>query len=313
MRRLRYLVIFLLMGAGTVAEAGIGVDGIPATSVWYVHVDFAEMRSTEAGKPLYGWLQDEVLSDLREESGVDLDKEADTITAFSSVEDGTAIVIDGRISQETQDKALAMGAASGNLDRLGSGNRAYYRVKGDGRATEVAAEGEHGNYNVEFDSFDDGAYFSFAVKGKLIVTSTEKQMLAMLDNKGKVPAEKNPKGALIVLSAERSLMQAGVKADEVGEDVDWDSNILRNTEQAALLISDEAGKIAFEAQLVTTQKEMAESLASIVRGLISLQVFNDGIDPEIASFLQATSVTVSDRTLTIKVALDPAVVIATLE
>ena len=108
-------------------------------------------------------------------------------------------------------------------------------------------------------------------------------------------------------------MQAGARAGDLDEEVDWDSNILRNTEQAALLIADKAGKIAVEAQLVTTEKEMAEALASIVRGLISLQVFNDEMDPEIAGFLQNTSVEVSENKLTISVPLDAEAVVAAIE
>jgi hypothetical protein len=121
------------------------------------------------------------------------------------------------------------------------------------------------------------------------------------------------KGQLFVLSAERNLMQAGARTDEFDDDGDWDSNILRNTEQAALLIADQAGKIAIEAQLVTTEAEMAESLASIVRGLISLQVFNDDMDPDIANFLQNTDVDVDGNKLTISVVLDPEVVVAAIE
>jgi hypothetical protein len=124
---------------------------------------------------------------------------------------------------------------------------------------------------------------------------------------------KSEKGALFVMSAERNLVQAGARASDFGDEIGWNSNILRNTEQAALLIADRAGKIAFEAQLVTSEKEMADSLASIVRGLISLQVFNDDLDPEIAAFLQNTSVEVEDNKLTVKVALDADDVIAAIE
>ena len=42
-------------------------------------------------------------------------------------------------------------------------------------------------------------------------------------------------------------------------------------------------------------------------GLISLQVFNDDMDPEIADFLQNTDVDVDGNKLTISVALDPEV------
>ena len=107
-------------------------------------------------------------------------------------------------------------------------------------------------------------------------------------------------------------MQAGVQAGELGDEIGWDSNILRNTEQAALLIADEGGKLSIQAQLVATEKEMADSLASIVRGLISLQIFNQDLDPELVDFLQNTSVDVDDTTLVVKVLLDPRTVVEAL-
>jgi len=310
MRILRYLVIFFLFIAAPAALlAGVGPADLPETSKWYFHADFEEMRSSEAGQHLYGWLQHEVFEDVREDAGVDLDKEADFLTAFATAEEGLVVLIEGKISQETKDKLLAMGAASGALDKLESGGRTFYHAKGDGDGHV----GGNGNIDIEIDSFEDGAYFSFAIKNKLIVTSTKERMQALLADKGSVSRGKSEKGALFVLSAERSLMQAGARAGDLGANVAWDSNILRNTEQVALLIADKAGKISIEVQLVTTEKEMADSLASIVRGLISLQVFNDDLDPEIAEFLQNTSVDVEDKMLTIRVALDPEVVVAAIE
>jgi hypothetical protein len=319
MRKLKYLVIFLLIGLSTPAPGAISVENIPPDSVWYFHADLVQMRTSPAGKPLYGWLQDEVLADIREDAGIDLDKEADTITAFATPTAGIVLVIDGHISQVTKDKLLAMGAATGSLNKLGAGDKAYYFIKGDRQHHENAAadgadaEGHHNNIDIDLESFEDGAYFSFAAKNKLIVTSTEAQMQSLLEKKGRIAVGKSQKGTLIVLGADRSLMQAGMKADEFGKRVNWDSNILRNTEQAAVLVADAAGKLAIEAQLVTTEKEMAESLASIVRGLISLQIFNEDIDEDIGSFLQATKVDVNDKTLIVRVELDPQVVVDTLE
>jgi hypothetical protein len=312
MRTLRNLVIILLfLGLPATLLADVTVGGLPETAKWYFHADFEEMRSSDAGKHLYGWLQDEVFSDIREDVGVDLDKEADTVTAYSAPDDGIIVVIAGNISQETKDKMLAVGAASGSLDKLGSGSKTYYHIKDNGHDED--SDHDHGNVEINVDSFDDGAYFTFAVKNKIIVASTEEEIQSQIASKGKVDVARSQKGALFVLSAERNLVQAGVKADELGDDVGWDSNILRNTKQAALLIADEAGKIAIEAQLVTTEKEMADSLASIVRGLISLQIFNDDLDPDVASFLQNTSVEVDDKTLKLRVALDPELVVATLD
>ena len=308
MRHFRSLLLAFLFLAPVAALSALSVDDLPGTSKWYFHADFKQMRSSDAGQHLYAWLQDEVFDDIREEAGVDLDKEADYLTAFATEDEGLIIVIEGKISQETEDKLVAMGAASGSLNRYGSGSKAFYHIKDD---DDVDFEGE--DIKIDVDSFDNGAYFSFALKNKLVVTSTREKMEQLLDSKGKIEGVRSERGQLFVLSAERGLIQAGARTADFDGNGDWDSNILRNTEHAALLVADKKGKISIEAQLITTEPEMAESLASIVRGLISLQVFNDDMDPEVSTFLQNTSVNVDDKKLTISVALDPEVVVAAIE
>lgn len=308
MRQFRSLVLLFVFLAPVAALSALSADDLPGMSKWYFHADFKQMRSSEAGQHLYAWLQDEVFDDIREDAGVDLDKEADYVTAFATENDGIVMVIEGNLSQETEDKLVAMGAASGSLNRHGSGREAYYHIKDDDDA-----DFDGGNVSIDVDSFDDGAYFSFAVKNKLIVTSTQDEMEQLLENRGRIPGARAEKGQLFVLSAERGLIQAGARTTEFDSNGDWDSNILRNTKHAALLVADKQGKISIEAQLITTEPEMAESLASIVRGLISLQVFNDDMDPEVSSFLQNTNVNVNDNKLTVSVALDPEVVVAAIE
>ncbi|MBT8108209.1 MAG: hypothetical protein KJP17_08245 [Gammaproteobacteria bacterium] len=308
MRQFRSLILIFLFLAPVAALSALSIDDFPGTSKWYFHADFKQMRSSDAGQHLYAWLQDEVFEDIREDAGVDLDKEADYLTAFATEDDGMVIVIEGKISQETEDKLVAMGAASGSLNRHGSGRKAYYHIKDD---DDVDFDGD--DISIDVDSFDNGAYFSFAVNNKLIVTSTQEKMEALLESKGRFEGVRSERGQLFVLSAERGLIQAGARTAEFDGNGDWDSNILRNTEHAALLVADKKGKISIEAQLITTEPEMAESLASIVRGLISLQVFNDDMDPEFSSFLQNTNVNVDDKKLTISVALDPEVVVAAID
>jgi hypothetical protein len=119
----------------------------------------------------------------------------------------------------------------------------------------------------------------------------------------------------MVLTAEKSLIQAGIQADQVEDDGDggWRSNILKNTEQLAVMVADAAGKIAVETRLIATQPEMAESLASIVRGLISLAMFSEDMDPEVSQFLMGTTVDVDGSALNIRVALDPESVVVALD
>jgi hypothetical protein len=140
-------------------------------------------------------------------------------------------------------------------------------------------------------------------------------MKQLLDNGGKVAGQKSHRGALFVLTAEKSLIQAGLNTDGFDDEDDdgFKSNVMRNTKQVAFMIADKAGKLAIEAQLLTSDLETAESLASIVRGLIALQIFSDDMDPEIAEFLRSTRVDVNDTLLKISVALSPESVAAVLD
>lgn len=305
MRFSKLLTVVLLALPG-LALGELSASGLPATSTWYFHADFHEMRGSEAGRPLYAWLQREVFADVRDDAGIDLDKEADTITAFSAEESGAVVLVEGNISQQTRDKLIAIAAGADEFDTLKHKGATFYYAKGDNH-------GKDGDIKV--DSFENGMYFTFALKDRLLATSSREQMERLLDSKGALPLRKTDRGTLIVLTAEKSLIQAGIQADEIEDrgDGGWQSNILKNTEQLAVMIADAAGKIAIETQLIATQPEMAESLASIVRGLISLAMFSEDMDPEVAEFLKGTTVAVDGSSLNIKLALDPESVVVALD
>lgn len=305
MRFSKLLTVVLLALPG-LALGELSASGLPATSTWYFHADFDQMRGSEAGKPLYAWLQREVFADVRDDAGIDLDKEADTITAFSAEESGAVVLVEGNISQQTRDKLIAIAAGADEFDTLKHKGATFYYAKGDNH-------GKDGDIKV--DSFENGMYFTFALKDRLLATSSREQMERLLDSKGALPLRKTDRGTLIVLTAEKSLIQAGIQADEIEDrgDGGWQSNILKNTEQLAVMIADAAGKIAIETQLIATQPEMAESLASIVRGLISLAMFSEDMDPDVAEFLKGTTVAVDGSSLNIKLALDPESVVVALD
>ena len=306
MRFCKKMTLLLLLALPGLAFGELAASGLPATSTWYFHVDFDEMRGSDAGKPLYAWLQREVFADIREDAGIDLDREADNITAFSAEESGSVVLVEGRISQQTRDKLLAIAATGEEFDTLKHKGTTFYYVKGDGHG---------GNGDIRVDSFENGAYFTFALENRILATSSREEMERLLDSNGKLPKRAADRDALIVLTAEKSLIQAGIQADQVadrGED-GWQSNILKNTEQLAVIVADVAGKIGIETKLIATQPEMAESLASIVRGLISLAMFSEDMDPEVAEFLKGTTVVVDGSSLNIRLALDPESVVATLD
>lgn len=294
-----------LLAAGP-APAAVAASDLPAGTTWYFHADLDEMRASEAGAALYAWLEAEVFDEVRRESGVDLGKEVNRVTAWSlGEEDGAMMVVDGNFSQATRDKALVAAAAAERFETLESGGHTYYYVRGDG---------EHRSDNVQIDGVDNEFYFSFAVEDKLLVAARKPQMEALLDNGGRVAGTRSHAGALFVLTAEQSLIQAGMDTGGIDDGGDgFRSNILRNTRQVALLVADVAGKVAVDLQLLATEAATAESMASIVRGLIALQAFSEEMDPKITEVLQGTRVEVDDARLQISIALSPAFIESALD
>jgi hypothetical protein len=58
---------------------------------------------------------------------------------------------------------------------------------------------------------------------------------------------------------------------------------------------------------------MAESMASVVRGLISLAAFDDDMDANTMAVLRGTRVDTKDNSLSISMAIDPNIVVKTLK
>lgn len=304
MRFLNILLLVLLLAAPVLADAD--ASDVPGGADWYLYVDLQQMRSEEAGKPLFAWLEDEVIAEIEAEAGVDLEQEVDRLTAFSVAGEGPVVVIEGPISGETRDKIMAFIAAEGDIAAVKAAGRKYYRI-GDG-------EGRIGNGDVEF-SLDDGGWISLDVSNKILVTAGEAQMQSLLANKGRVPGPGRDKDALLVLTAEKTLLQAGMNTARLTDDGDddLDSKILRNTEQVAFLLAVVKDKLAIEAELTTSEPEMAESLASVARGLISLVMFDDSMDVEMMAALQGTRVEAKGNSLSLSLAVDPNLVVRTIE
>ena len=295
MHLVRLISCILFIGLPVTATAELSGGDLPAAR-WYAQVDLVEMRSSDAGKQLYAWLEDEVFEELRKEVGFDADQEANVITALATPDNGMLVVIDGDFSQQTQDRIVAFSAAASDFNMLEHDSKTYYQIREELDDPDMS-------------SFDKGAFLSVAIKNKLIVTSSEEQMQQIFSSNGRIPGDYDNDGALLVLRGEKSFVQAGMQTNEIGDELGWDSNMLRNTEQLALLVSDRKGLLAVEAQLIAKEEAMANSLASIVRGLISLAAFNDEIDPELTGFLNGATVDVEGATLTVKVAMDPEVLV----
>lgn len=309
MQIFKILWLVLMLSAPVLANAD--ASDLPGSADWYLYVDLEQMKSEEAGKALYDWLDAEVLTEVEEEVGVSLDQEVDSVTAFATAGEGPVVVIDGPISGDTRDKIMAVIAAGGDISPLKASGRTYYKL-GDG---DGAYGNGNGNVEVDLDSLEDGGWISLDVKNKILITGTEERMKSLLANKGRVPGPGRNKGALLVLTAEKALLQAGMNTGAMKDDGDddLDSKILRNTEQVAFLLAIVKDKLAIEAELITTNAEMAESLASVARGLISLVAFDDSMDAETMAVLQSTKIEAKGNSLNLSLAVDPDLVVRTIQ
>ena len=307
MKYARVVFFLLFLCIPLLANAGLKNENFPGGAVWYLHADLKQMRASESGSPLYQWLHGEVFVEIHDELGIDINRETDWITAYSRPDTGTVVMVGGNMTKESQDKLLAVVSAENELDIREHRDRTYYHV-GDLAASEEQEDSP-------LEALADSAFFSFAVKGKLLVASNEDQLKALIDNGGKVAGSESHEGALLVLTADKSFVQAGLKTDQLGDDDDhdWNSNIIRNTEQAAVMLSDMDGMIAVEAKLVSADPLLTQSIGGIVNGLISLQAFNDELDPDIRVLLQNTKIDVNEKVLTISTVIDPKVALAVLD
>jgi hypothetical protein len=316
MRILKLLIMGLLLAIPGLAAADAG--DIPGASTWYLHVDLDEMRSDEVGQSLYGWMDEEIFSEINEETGVNLGEDLNKVTAYSLEGQGPVFLFEGNISQESRDLVMTFIAAEGDLQPMKSSGKSYYRL-----AAESDEDGEEddrtvgtGNIEIQIEALEEESWISLDLKNKVIVTGSEEQMKAMLASGGEINGGGSHKGALLVLTAEKALLQAGMNSSALGEDddgdSDWDSNILRNTEQVAILVAAVANKLAIEIELITTEPEMAESLANVALGLIGLVSLGDSMDDDAIAVLQSTKVEAKGNSLNLSLAIDPSLVVATL-
>ena len=295
-----------LMPLAVTAE--LGARDLPPAVAWYLHVDLDLMRESDGGRPIYEFLENEVFAEIRTEAGVDVGQELDRVTAFATEKSGVVMVLEGPVSQATQDKLLAIAAADTSLRQFESGGRTYFLAED----TEARLRAE--NVSVDIEAFEDRAYFSFALDDKVIVTSTAGEMEALLGSNGRIAGSGSHSGSMFVLSAERSLLQAGFDTDQLSRSGDdFQSNLINNTRHIAVLVAEAAGKLAVEAQLTTDEPSMASSLASVARGLLGLMALDTDADPEVLAMLRNTRIDVDGNALQLKLAVDPRALIAAID
>ncbi|MEO0575848.1 MAG: hypothetical protein AAF004_10325 [Pseudomonadota bacterium] len=277
------LTLTLLLTANAYAE-----PQLPTDADWYLHVAFDTMRDSRAAKPFYEWLQDEAIDDIEEELRLEFDKEVDRITAYGTTDGDVVAVISGQLNKKTQDKILRIVSEDSDVQRLRSGGVEYYHIAG------LAIDEK----DLKVDS--DDVYFSFANKGTIVFGTSEKEFKAAL----RKPVRKlvNVPGAMLVLTADKELIQGGVNTSEFDDDHDFsfNSKLLSKTRQIAFVISDSGGDIDLKLSITADDPEATNSLANVVRGLIGLQALAGDSSTELNNVLSKLQIDNDSRGLTLR-------------
>lgn len=280
--RMKAFIVLLMTGLVCVIAQAASLDreDIPAGSNWYVHVNLDLIQNSEVGRKLMLGTVNEALDDIQRELDVDIREEVQGITVFgvklpvdgNPAKEG-AVILHGSISTETQDALMSTLERKGaEVSTLNSAGLAYYMVR-DGDGTMTYSD-EGGQVKTENWSQHENLYFSFGAS-QAMITKSQEMMLGFLDAGGHLGGfEAVDSAALLILEADRALMQGGANTSvEIGGN--WDSSVLKNVEAVALVIAEDFGGLQIEAQLTANSPDVAMSVRNIVEGLVALKALDE--------------------------------------
>ncbi|MEM7280318.1 MAG: hypothetical protein AAF438_01620 [Pseudomonadota bacterium] len=305
-----FISLSLAILAYTGTALSISKGELPTETDWYLHVDLTQMRSTVTGQHLMVWMSDEVFDEIEGDTGVDLEKNLDGITVFGNgdEENDAALLLHGNLSGSLQADIVAF--LESETDTLVKESMGYIEVYSfeDLHLKDRKRRHRRKSKNDDVDitvTADDGAFIAFGKKGQTLITQNRSLLETWSDAGGQLSnRSSNHSGALLVLEADRSLIQGGVKRD-IGHRGPWNSSIGKNMEQIALILFDEAGLAALDVNILTSTPKTAESLHDVVKGLLSLKSLTLDDEPEISELLDDTDVNLSGQTVTISARFDP--------
>ncbi len=293
-----------LFAMSATARADIAEQDLPANVQWYAHADLLAMKGSVTGRHILDFLDDEVFEELEEDTGINLKNELEAATIFGGAEpaDG-AVVLYGPISEKNRTKMQAVMELRGEYSKASrKGVDIFTLDKRKGKGEKVDDDSD------DMFAEDRTTYIAFSKRKQTLITQNKAQLDAFVSAGGELERRKkieNP-GSLLVLQANKSMIKAGMNAGAgIKDEADWDSNILQHMRQIALVLSDKEGKAAIEAQLVTANEELAESIKNIVQGLIAIKSLDQDEDREVLAMLRSIKLDQTGATIRASMLVDP--------
>lgn len=264
-------------------------------SAFYLSINLATMRDGTASAPLYRWVEGEVLEDLRDELGTDLIDSLEGVSIFGTgAEQVPAVVLHGTIPQSARDRIVdGVFESKGEIELKTLHGRNYYSFSGleldwDGVENHDGGDGDGSNH--------DALLIAFGDQGQSMITPDPLIMDLFLRHGELAQAEMAPD--LMVLQANRALIQGGLSNRQnlpgVGPNGPWESEMFRKVERFGIILADENDAVSFTLEAQSATPEVAEAMANLVEGLISLKALSGENDPEL-EWLDSLDISTQDR------------------
>jgi len=255
-------VMLALFAAGAQAQPISAED-----SAFYVAINIEAMRDGSASAPLYNFIDQEILEELRDEFGNDAVNAIDGISIFGTGERQTPVVLlHGDIPQAARDRFVdGLFKNKKDVELLTRHGRNYFafgdiQLDWDG----VESEGDH-----------DPLLLAFGDRGQTMITPYPEAMSEFL-RKGFVPDVVMAED-LMVLKADRALAQGGLNNRHTvfsGSGGAWESELFKKVDRIGLVLADDAEALRITVEAHSASSELAEALGNIVKGIVSLKALS---------------------------------------
>lgn len=304
---IRYIIsAFSLLLVATLARADLAEGDLPADVQWYGHADLSAMEKSVTGRRILDFLDDEVFEELEEDTGITLQEDLQAVTVFGGAgEQDGAIVLFGEISEKNRTKIQAVMELRTEYSKENRRGIEIFTLESRSK------KGKNADWDSDSDdmfSGDKTTYVAFSKRKQTLITQNKSRLDAFVKAGGELErrSKLESPGTLLVLKADKSMVKAGMNANAgIAEKGDWDSNILQHMRQIALVLSDKDDKAAIEAQLVTGNEQLAESLKNIVQGVISIKSLDQDGDPKLMEMLRSIKLDLDGATIRASILLDP--------
>ena len=278
--------LLLAMTQSVVAEP-FDPSQVPADAKWLAHIDFDAAREAGLAKKVYDvWIgQDPVKHRL-------LVDQFRLIFGMNPIEDIKSVTVFS--TRYVPESGVVIFRAKMDQSRLGT-------LLGQNPTHKTTSYGKHTLHRWTEDKGGKREHTAGCFHGPTVavVGQDVEQVKAVLDVlDGKAPSLTDGAAQLKQAAAPGAVFVArAIDLDEAG--LPFKSPIVPKTELLALAVGEHDGDVFVQVRLVSSEKEVAEQVRTVVMGLKAVALLQQAENEHLVKALQAVEIAVDDKTVTV--------------